>query len=339
MRALHTLLLSVIVLISACTGTTIKKDNPPDWIDGRSKHYPAQLYLTGQGSADNLNDAKDRARADLAKQFEVAINERSLQQQQYDKQQQGEQSSEKLQQSISRQLITQTTRTVQGIEISDRWHDPSTHKHYALAVLSRNKAKQNFEQQINRLDQQSKQKIKQAESETDKLKKTAFVQQAIDAQLKRQSIQSALQVVDTNGRGKPANISLAELIRTRDSLINKITLSPNTTGELEKQLQTILSSNSANAGFQISADDRGDYILTAEVKLDPPLKQHQWFWLRGTLELRLLDKNNNNIGLQRWPLKAASVTTEQTEQRLLSDINDIFKKELRTAVLSFGGSD
>jgi len=339
MRALHTLLLSVIVLISACTGTTIKQDNPPDWIDSHSKHYPAQLYLTGQGSADNLNDAKDRARADLAKQFEVAINERSLQQQQYNKQQQGEKISEELQQSISRQLITQTTRTVQGIEIADSWNDQTTHKHYALAVLSRNKAKQNFEQQINTFDQKSKQKLKQAELENDKLKKTALVQQAIDAQLKRQNIQSALQIVDTSGRGKPASISLAELIRTRDSLIRKITLSPNTTGALEKQLLTILSSNSANAGFQISTDNQSDYTLTAEVKLDPPLRKNQWFWLRGTLEIRLLDNNRNNIGLQRWPLKAASVTTEQTEQRLLSDINDILKKELRTAVLSFGGSD
>jgi len=339
MRALHTLLLSVIVLISACTGTTTKPDGKPDWIDAHSKHYPAQLYLTGQGSADNLNDAKDRARADLAKQFEVAINERSLQQQQYDKQQQGEKSSEKLQQSISRQLITQTTRTVQGIEITDNWKNQTNHKHYALAVLSRNKAKQNFEQQIKTLDQQSQQKLRQAESETDKLKKSALVQQAIESQLKRQSVQSALQVVDTSGRGKPAIISLAELIRTRDSLINKITISPNTTGALAQQLQTIVSGNSANAGFQINTDGQSDYSLIAEVKLDSPLKKNQWFWLRGTLEIRLLDNNGNNIGLQRWPLKAASVTSEQTEQRLLSDIDDILKKELRKALLSFGDSN
>lgn len=339
MRALHTLLLFTIVLISACTGTTEKQNNPPGWIDGHSKHYPTQLYLTGQGSADNLNDAKDRARADLAKQFEVAINERSLQQQQYNKQQQGEKISEELQQSISRQLITQTTRTVQGIEIADSWNDKTTHKYYALAALSRNKAKQNFEQQINSLDQNSKQKLKQAESETDKLKKSALVQQAIDAQLKHQSIQSALQVVDTSGRGKPATISLAELIRTRDSLIGNIRLSASTTGALSEQLQTIISANSANAGFQISTEEQSDYSLVAELKLDPPLIKNQWHWLRGTLEIRLVDNNSNNIGLQRWPLKAASVTSDQTEQRLLSDIHDILKKELRTAVLVFGTTD
>ena len=333
MRALNTLLLSAIVLISACSSTTERQDQQPAWVDGQSKHYPPQLYLTGQGSADNLIDAKDRARADLAKQFEVAINEHSLQQQQYSKQQQGEQ----LQQSVSRQLITQTTRTIQGIEIAATWNNQTIHKHHALAVLSRNKAKQNFSQQIDTLDQHSQQKLKQAEAEKDALRKAARVQQAIDKQLQRQTLQSALQVVDASGRGKPAQISLGELTRTRDSLINRITLSAKTTGALAPQLKTILSGSSAKAGFQVSTDNQSDYTLQAEAKLEPPFKQKQWHWLRGTLELRLIDSNNNDIGVQRWPIKAASVTTEQAEQRLLNDIDKILKNEFRTTVLGFGG--
>jgi len=336
MPALHTLLLSVIVLISACSSTATKNGSQPDWIDGHSKHYPGQLYLSGQGMADNLNDAKDRARADLAKQFEVAINERSLQQQQYSKQQQGDQSSEKLEQSVSRQLSTQTTRTIQGIEIADTWNDQTRHQHHALAVLSRNKARQHFEQQINTLDEQSKQKLKQAESETDALQKAGLVQQAINSQLQRLSTQNALQVVDASGRGKPATISLAELTRTRDSLINNITLAPETQGALAAKLQSILSGNAGSAGFQVGTSSQSDYTLLAEAKLDPPFKQNNWHWLRGTLEIRLLDNNRNDIGVQRWPLKVASVTAEQAEQRLLSDIDAIMKKELRTTVLGFG---
>ena len=50
----------------------------------------------------------------------------------------------------------------------------------------------------------------------------------------------------------------------------------------------------------------------------------------------MLDNNGNDIGVQRWPLKVASVTAEQAEQRLLSDIDAILKNELRTPVLGFG---
>ncbi len=333
------LLLSIIVLVSGCASTAKTPVDQPDWIDDVSKHYPPQLYLSGQGMADNLDDAKDRARADLAKQFEVAVHARSLQTQQYSKQQTGEESVEELKQSVSRQLITQTTRTVQGIEIADTWHNDSKHTYHALATLSRSKARLQFEQQIDTLDEQTRQKLKQADTETDELRKTAVVQQAIDTQLQRASAQSALQVVSASGRGKPATISLAELVRTRDSLIADISLVPETEGQLSQQLQAILSGNAATAGFSISDVSQADYTLLAETKLDPPLKQNGWIWLRGTLELRLRDNDNNDIGIQRWPLKSASLTAEQTEQRLLNDIDKILKSELRNTVLGFANNE
>lgn len=335
MRIQHLLLLSIIVLVSACASTGKTPGNQPDWVDGDSKHYPKQLYLTGQGMAGSLDDAKDRARADLAKQFEVAVHARSLQLQQFSKQQMGEESVEEFQESVSRQLITQTTRTVQGIEIADSWHNDVNQTYHALAALSRNKARLQYEQQITALDEQTRQKLKQAESETDELRKTALLQQAIDAQLQRSSAQSALQVVEASGRGKPATISLAELLRTRDSLIAEISLTPETKGQLSQQLLPILSGNAASAGFNISDASQADYTLLAETKLEPPIKQNGWIWLRGTLELKLRDSNNNDIGVQRWPLKAASVTAEQSEQRLLNDIDKILKNELRNSVLGF----
>jgi len=339
MRKLQSLLLSTIVFISACAGTGGQRNGQPDWVDGQSKRYPSELYLLGQGMAENLDDAKDRARADLAKQFEVAINERSQQQQQYSKLQQGEQSTESLQQNISRQLVTQTTRTIQGIEIADTWHDQDKNQDHALATLSRNKARQQFQQQIEALDEQSRQKLKQADTEQDALRKAALVQQAIDKQLQRATAQSALQVVDASGRGKPATLSLGELLRTRDALIGRVKITAIAQGALAEKLTPIISGNAATAGFQISATKRADYTLVAEAKLDPAFKQKNWHWLRGTLELRLIDGNNNDVGVKRWPLKAASVTVEQAEQRLLSDMDKILKNELRETVLGFGGTD
>jgi hypothetical protein len=323
-----------IALISACASAP-EKGARPDWIDGQSQRYSQQLYLTGQGSGDTLDDAKDRARADLAKQFEVAVQERSQQQQEYRKQQQGEESSESLNQQVTRQLITRTTRTVQGIEIASTWEDPASHTYYALAVLSRNKARQQYEQQITSLDQQVGQRLKQAEKETDTLRKTGLLQQAIDTQQQRISAQSALQVVDPSGRGIPSPVSLGELLRTRDSLIERITLLPKTEGKLDFLVQPILSGNAANAGFKITAEKTADYTLIADTQLEPPLKEGGWIWLRGTLELTLRDSKGHDIGVRRWSLKAASITTENTEHRLLNQIDGILKRDLRPTLLGF----
>lgn len=323
-----------IALISACAGTP-KMAERPAWVDGQSERYSHQLYLTGQGSADTLEDAKDRARADLAKQFEVALWEHSQQQQEYRKQQAGEESSESLEQRVSRQLITRTTRTIEGVEIAATWRDEATHSYHALAVLSRNKARQQFEQQITALDQQIKLRLTQAENENDPLRKTGLVQQAIDSHLQRTTAQGALQVVDPSGRGLPPLVSLGELLHTRDSLIRRIRLLPKTAGPLAFLIQPILSGNTANAGFRISTGAEADYTLIAATQLEPPLREGGWIWLRGSLELTLRDSNDHDVGVRRWPLKVASITTEQAENRLLNDIDAILKNELRATVLGF----
>jgi len=38
----------------------------PDWVNGKSAKYPDNQYLVGRGQADTLDEARNRARADLA---------------------------------------------------------------------------------------------------------------------------------------------------------------------------------------------------------------------------------------------------------------------------------
>lgn len=332
---LRPLFIISVALISACAGTPEVAQRPA-WVDGQSERYASQLYLTGQGSAGDLAAAKDRARADLAKQFEVAVQERSQQQQTFrSSQQSGEAGIESLEQSVSRQLITETTRTVAGMEIAETWLDESTQTHHALAVLSRNKARQRLQQQIEALDQQTRQHLAQAEQEKDLLRKIAQVQQAIEAQGQRREVQSALQVVDPSGRGQPPSIDLAELQRSRDRLIQGITLLPQTEGPLAFLVQPILSGNAAGAGFQVGGPEARDYTLIARIHLQAPLKEAGWTWLRGNLELILRDRDNHDVGLRRWPLKVAATSVEAAENRLLNDIDWILKNDLRPTLLGF----
>ena len=52
--------------------------NQPDWLDKPTEQYPQQHYLSAVGEADDRNTADDRALANLAKIFEVAIKDNSL---------------------------------------------------------------------------------------------------------------------------------------------------------------------------------------------------------------------------------------------------------------------
>lgn len=333
MKKIHILITLATLLLAACS-TTPQKVNEPEWLSGNSTKFPATLYLTGQGSGADLNSAKDNARSELAKQFEVAVYERSQQTQEYLRSQQQGEVVESLEQQVSRNLTSETSRTLQGVEIGEQWRDKANKRYHALAVLSRNRSQQQFEQQIASLDNNTAERIKQAESTSAPLTKAVLIQQAIELQQQRSVAQSSLQVVDASGHGKPATISLAELQRSRDAIINKIKLATSATGEMQDDLQHQLSSAASAAGFFLS-EENADYTLTVTTKLDPPLMQQGWHWLRGTLELNLKDKEGKDAGVKRWPLKASSTTMEQIRQRLLNDTNTILSQELRSTVLGF----
>jgi len=326
------LLLSLFM--TACSTTTVDPDARPDWVDGQSKKYASSLYLTGQGSALTSDDAKDRARSDLAKQFEVALKEHGQQSQTFTSEQTDGETRTSLNQKISRQLLTYTSRTLQGVEIADQWYDTKRGSHYALAVLSRNKTRLRLEQELQALDQHSQQRLLQAEAESALLARAGFVQLAINSQLQRVVVQSSLQVVDPSGFGNPAKLSLAELARSRDTLLKKVRIQPLASGDASMALVRVLSGATAGAGFSID-NNNFDYQLKIQTLLDPVLEQNGWFWLRGTMQINLTDRAGNNIGVQRWPLKVSSVTVERTQQKLLSETDKLLKDELRGVLLGF----
>ena len=325
----------ITLLITACSFTPDNSDSPPDWVNGQSKKYASALYLSGQGSAPSLDDAKDRARSDLAKQFEVAIKEHGQQSQVFTSEQANGETMQSLDQRITRQLLTYTSRTLQGVEIVEQWQDQSRDMYYALAVLSRNKARQQFEQNIRTLDQQSSQRLLQAEAETSQLRRASLVQQAIDSQQQRIVVQSSLQVVDLSGRGKPPTLSLSELIRSRDALLQDISIQPAANGDMATELAKSLSGAIAGAGFSIENTNRADYRLTVRTLLDPVFEDNGWYWLRGTLEINLIDDAGNDVGVQRWPLKVSSTNIKRSQQRLLSAVDKLLKSELRDVLLGF----
>ncbi len=330
-----TIFVITMLFTTACSFTPVDPDLPPDWVNGKSKMYPSELYLSGQGSASLPDDAKDRARSDLAKQFEVAIKEHGQQSQIFTSEQAYGEMVQSLSQKITRRLLTYTTRTLQGIEIGDQWQDKGRDIHYALAVLSRNKARQQFEQNLRSLDQQSRQRLLQAEAETSLLRRASLIQQAINYQTQRIIVQSSLQVVDLSGVGKPPTLSLAELIRSRDTLLRNIHIQPTATGDMSIELIKLLSGAIAGAGFSIENTNKADYQLSVRTLLDPVFEDKGWYWLRGTLEVNLIDGSGNDIGIQRWSLKVSSTNIKRSRQRLLSAVDDLLKDELRDVLLGF----
>ena len=58
-------------IMLACVALACAVGARPDWLDGRHPEYPRERYLVGVGDAEALDGARDRARAEIARVFEV----------------------------------------------------------------------------------------------------------------------------------------------------------------------------------------------------------------------------------------------------------------------------
>ena len=133
-------------LLSGCAS----KPAVPDWVTGDSAKYTRAQYLIGRGQASAQEEAKDRARADIAKVFQVAVVASSEDVQSSKSDSTG---APQYEQQVSRSISTRTSQIIRGIQIAELWQDPATKTYYALAVLPRLQTAASLRQQIDQLDE------------------------------------------------------------------------------------------------------------------------------------------------------------------------------------------
>jgi hypothetical protein len=309
-------------------------DGQPDWLNGEPANYPNASYLYATGAASEVEVAKDRALGNLAKIFELHIRESSTTTE--DVQTHKSEGEESVQSTarIASSVNVHTDKMINGARIAEQWQDPDDLTYHALAVLDRDQAGNNIRSEINRLDRETAFTMANADNRQQVLLKVADLQDAIVMQSERNSLQKTLKIIDLNGTGKPSAWNLAELIEKQEQALKSLNMRAvvlqDSVGELDKVLQAAM----ANAGFAQSSDEVG-FTLSASMETQDALQKEGWYWLRGTLNVRLADPGGTILGNKSWPLKVSSVQQNQLNQRMLAEIDKKLKAELKNTVLGF----
>ncbi len=333
---LSLLLISCLSLL-AC-GAGVKEDSKaaPDWVSGESARFSAKQYLLGRGADARLDNAKDRARADLAKTFQVAVNEESSDVQRFQRQSEGAETHESQELTVSRAISTRTDALIQGIEIAEIWRDPVTQDYAVLAVLPRAQAARGLRQDIQALDEATTGHIARAREQNDPLSKVAASTQAVTAQRERAEYQRMLRVLDLTGQGVPPRWNVAELEADIATLLTRVTITPRAGGRDADSLNSALRAALADSGFR-AIDSGADYVLDAVLNLDDLGKRDSWYWYAGNLEVTLRDTAGRVRGSQRWNIKESGTVASLAQRRAADKAAAILKKELRATLLSFAG--
>lgn len=308
--------------------------NGPAWITGADQAYPESKYLTATGSAGNAEDAKTRALANLARIFEVRIDDAGRDESAAWMESNGEDTTRGNRQAAARFIDAYSTKLLEGANIAELWQDKNTRQHYALAVMPRAQAGARLGEEIRKYDRNTQTLVTLAGRATDPFKAAQYLYQARAAQANRAALQRDLRIVDVSGIGVKPLWTVGDLDARIDRLLGQMTVTgkvlSDTTGKLEHDLQ----SGIAAAGMQLSPAGAA-YRLEAQLEVKDAEYRDGWYWYRGALEASLLDNRNNSVlAANRWPLKTSGQTEDQAKVRLNDQLLDILNKQLKTALLA-----
>ena len=321
------------LILSGC-GTTVQ--TRPDWIDAKSQNYPSDRYLIGRGESDRQSQARDRARADLAKIFQVAVVEQSRDIVKYSSRGMGKDAVQQLESDVSRDIETRTEQVLSGIDIAEIWQEPKTKTYHALAVLDRLQTANRLRQEINQLDDITDQHIAMAQKNPDLITRIGLASRAVESQVKRDSAQRILKIVDRSGIGVIPKHNLGKLVNSRDALVKRMTISPKVSKDDIGGLESTLAGSLAAAGFSHKGKNAA-YVLNTTLETLPIEDKEGWMWVRAGLEINLQDaKTGESRGSHRWDFKASAQTEASAKKRVKTKIDKLLKSELKDTIISFG---
>jgi hypothetical protein len=344
LRAIRGALLAVI-LASTLLGIDGCASHPstPDWVNGPAEKYPSEQYLVGRGQAATAEEARDRARADLAKIFEVAVAVESEDiqtfRQKSDSADKGAKPAGEYAAQASRRITTHADQIVEGIQIAEVWQDPQTGTQHALAVLPRLQASMRLRQEIDRLDNATRKYLDESRAAADILIKIGAAQNALEAQLERAGYQKSLRIVDPTGRGAEPEWNTARLDADLADLLKRVHVAVQVAPDAPPGFATAVSGAVAGAGFVIATGEKPDYVLIANLALDDVVLRDGWYWQRGVLEVTLRETAADRVrGSRRWDIKSSAQDRAVSRQRALDQAATLLKKELRQTLIGFAST-
>jgi len=299
---------------------TACSSNQPDWLDKPAQQYPPERYLSAVGEADDRDRADSRALANLAKIFEVAIDDRSLDfsRSLVSSDQSGSTVSNT--QQAQRQVTTEARQVLEGARVVENWRSEDG-RNYALAVLEKAPAERRFRDSLRNADRQIGDRVNYAsQSAPNAVAALAALEQARKIEVTRNNLNRNLSVVSGKGIKAPYDqASLEELLRNALATLHF-------RAEADSpQLQQSLESAIVTLG--VTLDNNAPYRLIASMDTTPAKLQQGWYWLRGSTELSLIYQGKA-LAKKRWPLKVSATDEAMVEQRAKDKLNEMMTSYL-----------
>lgn len=327
-------------VLAACAATPPQLLTPPDWVGGAAVRYPAASFLLGRGAANDLNEAIDGARADLAAGLAVEVPAMTAAVQTFALDQPEARNpgaaDERLRLDVARSVAARTDQLVRGAQIAETWRDPATDQDHVLAVLPRAVVVQRLQADIQALDAATAAELVTARGGGDPFAAIAATERAMRAQMERAAVQHQLQRVDAAaGAGTPERWSVVLLRNERADLIARLRIRPQAAGDETAAVAAALAAALGEAGFSVVEEGPADYTLAAVLDLGEPGLRDGAYRIAGSLEAVLGDTAGQVRGTRRWEIVAAAAEPQRAYQEAMDEVEAILERDLLPTLVGF----
>jgi len=328
MRALPAPLL---VIVLACSSAPVARggDGKPDWVErGASGKYPDGLYLTGIGVGDTRADASDRARAEIAKRFKVAVHQDVTVQRSVASSEDATGGAWLSESSTRESTRTATDQTLEDVQVAETWTDPVTQRVWALAALHRSAAAERLVDRLGEVDGQIDAALKEADAAAG-LRALGHVLEARALLGKREALREPLSILDGASWTETApTVKKTDLDRRIADLAGTVTVAVEVgpPGSLSvPDLQSALARAVTRGGLQ-RVDDPAAAAVVVRVGLDEgPVAQanRQFsFWnIAASIELTDVARSRT-LGAARFEHREGALDQRDARLRASTKLQD-----------------
>ena len=323
--------LAAVFLIGAA-GTAAAE--APDWVNGTSARYPEKTYLTGVGFGDSRQAAESSAYAALARIFRSDIRTTTEAAERFQQREKGEKAPV-IDRTIDIQNQTEVTSKVvlEQVRIAERWINPETKVHFALAALRRNEAALSFRKRFLDAEASALRWEKAANAARDPLEKVRALSKAITAAKAQARYASYLRVIDpVSAGGGTSNAGYAAALEeARNRLVRRdFRVSVEMTGPHAADIRAALLEALNGIGLVSGPNGRLRMICTTRFETAGP-RDPVWRYVRWTTNLTAIYTDSGvTLGTVHRSGREGQLSSDAAEAKAAEAV----KASLRNAVVS-----
>ncbi len=324
MNALKSLAVFLILLPLAfgCKSTP----KYPQWVkQGYSDNHPKGEYLIGVGSGGDEEGAKENARAEIAKQFNLKISQATKILQNYTGMEGDKSANWILKTTITDLTSSFVEETVQGIEIAETWTDTKARTVYALAVLPRMATARRLGEQIADLDFQINELFNRSQKAEAIVSRIRPLVQAVELVKKRAILNNQLLVVSPVGSGIMATVRPEQLDKALNETLGALKVAIAVEGDSNNRVRNAIAQSLNKGKISVQPDQEGcDVLISGKVEAmeTNPDNNTEFVFAkyRATLELKDLT-NGSSFGLIEHEHRDGALNETDAKEKTLSRLS------------------